>query len=68
MNLKHEVIVKEVVKKLGIIIVCVVSFLASLLCLSIRWMFETWANLSMDELMYHLNAPLEGTNEGMIKE
>lgn len=31
-------------------------------------MFETWANLSMDELMYHLNAPLEGTNEGMIKE
>ena len=31
-------------------------------------MFETWATLSMDELMYHLNAPLEGTNEGMIKE
>ena len=68
MDLKHEVNIKKIVKELGIVIVCIVSFFASLLCLSIRWMFKTWANLSMDELMYHLNAPLEGTNEGMIKE
>ena len=30
-------------------------------------MFATWANLSMDELVYHLKAPLEGTNTDMIK-
>lgn len=65
---KHEVNVKKVVKKILIILGCIISFFAALLCLSIRWMFKTWANLSMDELMYHLNAPLEGTNEGMIKE
>ena len=33
---------------------------------SIKWMFETWANLAMDELVYHLNSPLEGTNSDMI--
>mgnify|MGYP002559689238 CR=1 FL=1 len=29
-------------------------------------MLETWANLTMDELVYHLNSPLEGTNSDMI--
>ena len=29
-------------------------------------MFDTWTNLSMEELVYHLTAPLEGTNEEMI--
>lgn len=43
-----------------------VSTIAMLLCFSIKWMFDTWANLTMDELIYHLKAPLEGTNEDMI--
>ena len=29
-------------------------------------MFATWTNLSMDELVYHLTAPLDGTNTDMI--
>ena len=37
-----------------------------LLALSVRWMFATWTNLSMDELVYHLTAPLDGTNTDMI--
>lgn len=42
--------------------------LAGLLSFSIAWMFKTWTNLSMEELVFHLKVPLEGTNEDMIIE
>ena len=41
---------------------------ASILCFSIKWMFDTWSNLTMEEMVFHLTAPLEGTNTGMIIE
>lgn len=41
---------------------------AVLASFSIQWMLDTWANIKMDELLYHLNAPLEGTNQDMIRE
>lgn len=44
------------------------SGFCTLLCLSIRWMFSTWNHLTMNELVFHLKAPLEGTNEEMIRE
>lgn len=31
-------------------------------------MFDTWNNLTMDELVFHLTAPLEGTNEEMVRQ
>lgn len=43
-------------------------FSAILFVFSIKWVFATWNNLTMDELVFHLNAPLEGTNEEMIYE
>ena len=43
-----------------------IAGLSVLLALSVRWMFATWTNLSMDELVYHLTAPLDGTNTDMI--
>lgn len=58
-------------KAAGIILkaaACLLSVLSVLICFSVKWMFDTWANLSMDELVYHLKAPLEGTNESMITE
>ena len=33
---------------------------------SITWMFKTWNHLSMDELVYQLQAPMDGTNRNMI--
>lgn len=30
------------------------------------WAFTTWAGLKMDEIIFHLGAPLEGTGGGMI--
>ena len=38
-----------------------------LLAFSAKWMFDTWTSLTMDELVFHLTASLEGTNTDMIK-
>ena len=59
---------RKVIKKLGIIVLVLVVALALLLTFSIHWMLKTWANLSMEELVYHLQVPLEGTNESMVTE
>ena len=61
-------IIKKVLTMLGTVLTVVLTALATILCFSIQWMFDTWSNLTMDELVYHLTAPLDGTNEGMIKE
>ena len=50
----------------GEILTVFLAGLSVLLALSVRWMFATWTNLSMDELVYHLTAPLDGTNTDMI--
>lgn len=42
--------------------------LASLLFFSVEWMFDTWQHLRMEELIYHLKAPLSGTNGEMIED
>lgn len=41
------------------IIIC--SFAALLLC-SVTWMFNTWKNLNMEELVYQLKSPIQGTS------
>ena len=61
-------IIKKVLTMLGTVLTVVLTALATILCFSIQWMFDTWSNLTMDELVYHLTAPLDGTNEGMIME
>ena len=57
---------KDIFKNIGKVVSGIISVLAILICFSIKWMLETWANLTMDELVYHLNSPLEGTNSDMI--
>ena len=56
-------IAKKVIIILGTILSIVMMVLATIICFSIQWMFDTWSNLTMDELMFHLTAPLEGTND-----
>ena len=53
---------------IGLVLSTILALLASLLAFSAKWMFKTWTNLTMDELVYHLTAPLEGTNTDMIKD
>ena len=33
-----------------------------------NWMLSVWTNISADELMYHLNAPIKGTNQDVIND
>ena len=42
--------------------------IAALLFFSEFWAFTTWAGLKMDEIIYHLRAPLEGTGGGMLEK
>lgn len=45
-----------------------VSTFSVLLSGAVNWMFDTWSNLTMDELMYQLNAPFDGTNSDMVMD
>lgn len=55
-------------RTLKAVIVVLFGILATILCTSIAWMFETWQHLSMEELVYQLTAPIEGTNMEMIED
>ena len=57
---------KKIVNLFGSILSMLFITLIILLSFSLKWMLKTWANLSIDELIYHLKAPLEGTNNEMI--
>ena len=46
------------------IIVILAGFIVSL----VFWVLRTWANLKADELIYQLNAPMEGTNTDIIMD
>ncbi|MBE5998377.1 MAG: LTA synthase family protein [Sarcina sp.] len=42
--------------------------MAAVLVFSEFWAFTTWAGLKMDEILFHLRAPLEGTGGGMLEK
>ena len=58
----------NIIGKIITIITIIIVGLMVLLTFSIHWILKTWANLSMEELVYHLQVPLEGTNESMVTE
>lgn len=51
----------------GVLVIALGVF-SVLLSNSISWMFDTWNHLTMDELVYQLNSPIEGTSEEIIRE
>ena len=53
-------------KILSIIFTIVLSTVSALICQAIVWVFNTWKNLSLDELIFQLNAPAEGTNVDLV--
>lgn len=68
MNTKNVCLVKKFFGIAGMILTIILTVLSTIIFFSLKWMFQTWNNLTMDELVYHLSAPLDGTNEGMIRE
>ena len=57
-------------KKAGRILLAVfavlIGTLGVLLFTSERWMRKTWPNLSMEELVYQLKAPIAGTSHELL--
>lgn len=58
----------KVLRVTGTVFTVLMGMLAVLLLSSVHWMLKTWSNLTMEELIFHLKSPLQGTNEGMIQE
>lgn len=46
----------------------ILVFMAALIAFSVRWGLGQFANLKMDEIMFELRAPLQGTGNGMIED
>ena len=59
-------IIGKVLFFIGTVFLVLFGGLSALLSASVRWMFETWPNLSMQELMFQLQSPIEGTSKDMI--
>lgn len=53
-------------KRLKLIIKFIFIFLVVLIFLSTRWSINTYGNLSVDELLFHLTVPIKGTESGLI--
>lgn len=61
-------IIKSILFFLEAVLVIALGVCSVLLSNSIVWMFDTWNHLTMDELVYHLNSPMEGTSKEIIME
>ncbi|MCR5625993.1 MAG: sulfatase-like hydrolase/transferase [Lachnospiraceae bacterium] len=64
MKNKNNTLLKTLSTSAMLLAVCIFLILA----FAVRWVLTVWANLDMDELVYHLKAPIEGTGGGMIKQ
>ncbi len=51
---------------IGAIIMALIGAVCTCLFLSARWMLNTWSGLTMDELIFHIKSPVEGTNSELI--
>ena len=45
-----------------------ISVLGIFLSLAVRWLFDTWPKLQMDELVYQLSVSFQGTGGGMVQK
>lgn len=61
-------IIRKILFVLGTIAAPLLVTLSVILYYSIQWMFATWNNLTMEELVFHLRVSLEGTNKDLINE
>lgn len=54
--------------KIWVILTGVLLLAGWILVFLARWVFATWPGLRMDELIFQLRAPLEGTGDGIIRK
>lgn len=59
---------KRLMNVVAFMVTIVLGFLGTLIFSSSRWVLSTFGNLSMDELLFTINSPLEGTNTDLIED
>ena len=67
-NTKKSTSAKKIAGVIGKIFWVILGTLAVLIFRSVIWVLKTWNNLSMEEIVYHLKMPLEGTNDDIIRD
>lgn len=53
-------------EKTAKIVIVIFVLIASILTISLGWLYANFGNLSMDEIIFHLKVPMEGTSTDMI--
>ena len=57
---------KKVFANISKALIIVFTFLGVLLSTAVFWMLDTWQNLTIDEMLFHLRAPKTGTDSAII--
>ena len=50
------------------IIACIIFAIGVIVSISTIWLFKTWDNLNIYELVYTITSPIEGTNPEMVRD
>ena len=53
-------------KRIAQILIVIFLLISFALTISVQWLYESFGNLSMDEIIFHLKVPMEGTNTDMV--
>lgn len=53
-------------KRIAGIIIIICLLIAFGATVTIEWLYDTFGNLSMDEIIFHLKVPMEGTNTDIV--
>ena len=58
--------IKKIVGIIGFVLAIVSVFAAAYITLTYKWSQSTWSDLTINEIIYHLMMPMEGTGTGML--
>ncbi|HIV16717.1 MAG TPA: GBS Bsp-like repeat-containing protein [Candidatus Alectryocaccobium stercorigallinarum] len=59
---------KKIAKNVLLVLASILVFLAAYFPLTYRWAQTTWSDLTIQEILYHLMMPAEGTATGMVMQ
>lgn len=56
----------RVLRIIGLVLLSILVLFCVLLFATERWLFQTWAMLDLDEIIYHIVSSVQGTNPEMV--
>ena len=58
---------KKILRKVKVILQYVFIFLSLLIATTVAWVFRTWKGLTMEEVVFQIQAPTTGTDSGIFR-